>query len=81
MKKVIRKVTGTRRVPELALANYAGLDLNILAACLRRAVRQAFTVPDAANQLKQITDVNDFRNTYFAHHEKPLMDRGLPQRT
>lgn len=47
------------------------------------AVRQAFTVLDAGNQLKQITDVNDFSNTHVAHvahHEKPLTDRALDEK-
>jgi type III restriction enzyme len=39
------------------------------------AVRKAFVVPDAAGHLKRVSDVNDFRNTYVAHHEKPLTDR------
>jgi type III restriction enzyme len=39
------------------------------------SVRKAFAVPDAAGHLKRISEVNDFRNTYVAHHEKPLTDR------
>jgi len=41
------------------------------------SVREAFAVPDAAAHLKMIGDLNDFRNTYVAHHEKPLTDRFL----
>jgi len=43
------------------------------------AVRQAFALPDATGQLKRISDVNEFRNTYVAHHEKPLTDRALAE--
>lgn len=43
------------------------------------AVRQVFAVPDATGQLKRISDVNEFRNTYVAHHEKPLTDRALAE--
>jgi type III restriction enzyme len=43
------------------------------------AVRKAFAIPDAEGRLKRITDVNDFRNTYVAHHEKPLTDRALAE--
>ncbi len=42
-------------------------------------VRQAFALPDAIEHLKRISDVNEFRNTYVAHHEKPLTDRALAQ--
>jgi hypothetical protein len=44
MKKIIRRVTGSRRVPELAPADYAGLDLNVLAACMRRGDTAAMVV-------------------------------------
>jgi type III restriction enzyme len=43
-------------------------------------VREAFGVPDAKGYLRWITDVNEFRNTYVAHHEKPLTDRPLAEK-
>ena len=44
------------------------------------AVRQSFAIPGADDYLKKITEVNDFRNTYVAHHEKPLTDRALVEK-
>lgn len=41
------------------------------------AVRKAFSVHNADSQLKKVSDINEFRNTYVAHHEKPLTDRVL----
>jgi hypothetical protein len=35
MKRIIRKITGSRRVPQLTSTDYAGLDLNVLGACMR----------------------------------------------
>src|SRR5262249_11128920 len=43
------------------------------------AVRKVFAVPGAAGHLKRVSDLNDFRNTYVAHHEKPLTDRTLTE--
>lgn len=42
-------------------------------------VREAFSIPDASGHLKRVSDVNDFRNTYVAHHEKPLTDRSVAE--
>jgi type III restriction enzyme len=43
------------------------------------SVRKAFAVSGAADYLKKVGDLNDFRNTYVAHHEKPLTDRALTE--
>lgn len=43
------------------------------------AVRQVFAIPGAADHLKRVSDLNDFRNTYVAHHEKALTDRTLAE--
>jgi type III restriction enzyme len=45
------------------------------------AVREAFAIPGAARFLDRISAVNEFRNTYVAHHEKPLTDRALAEKT
>jgi type III restriction enzyme len=43
------------------------------------AVRTAFLIPDVDGHLKRISDVNEFRNTYVAHHEKALIERPLTE--
>jgi type III restriction enzyme len=40
-----------------------------------KAVREEFSIPGGANLLERITAVNEFRNTYVAHHEKVLNDK------
>lgn len=42
-----------------------------------KAVRDAFKVTGARNLLTRVTTVNEFRNTYIAHHEKDLTDKAL----
>lgn len=58
---------------DYALNDSSGLD-GVFAA-----VKQSFTMPGAKNILDRITAVNDFRNTYIAHHEKELTDRKLAE--
>ena len=41
------------------------------------AIKKAFIMPGAKNILERIGAVNEFRNTYIAHHEKELTDREL----
>lgn len=43
------------------------------------AVREQFNFPGADTLLKQITAVNDFRNTYVAHGEKELTDKAMAE--
>jgi type III restriction enzyme len=43
------------------------------------AVREGFKIPGARNLLDRISAVNEFRNTYVAHHEKDLTDQKLAQ--
>ena len=38
-------------------------------------VREAFRIPGSRKLLERVTSVNDFRNTYVAHHEKELSDK------
>ena len=38
-----------------------------------------FKVRGARDLLAQVESVNDFRNTYVAHHEKDLTDRQLAE--
>lgn len=45
------------------------------------AVREVFAIPGATRFLDRISAVNEFRNTYVAHHEKPLTDRALAEKT
>jgi type III restriction enzyme len=45
------------------------------------SVRKVFAGPEAVAHLKKVGDLNDFRNTYVAHHEKPLIDRALTEQT
>lgn len=44
------------------------------------AVRKTFSVPKAKDHLKRVSDLNEFRNTYVAHYEKPLTDRALTEK-
>lgn len=44
MKRIIRKITGSRRVPQLTSTDYAGLDLNVLGASMRRGDTAAMVV-------------------------------------
>ncbi|MCS3765552.1 DEAD/DEAH box helicase family protein [Bradyrhizobium centrosematis] len=43
-------------------------------------VREAFVISNAKGHLMRITELNDFRNMYVAHHEKPLTDRPLAEK-
>jgi type III restriction enzyme len=43
------------------------------------AVRDAFRLPGSRRLLDRISSVNDFRNTYIAHHEKDLADKALAE--
>ena len=43
------------------------------------AVRDAFNIPGAGKLLERISAVNEFRNTYIAHHEKELTDKALAE--
>lgn len=43
------------------------------------AIKDVFVMPGAKNVFDRITAVNDFRNTYIAHHEKDLSDRVLTE--
>lgn len=43
------------------------------------AVRDAFKIPGAGKLLERISAVNEFRNTYIAHHEKDLTDKALAE--
>jgi type III restriction enzyme len=45
------------------------------------AVRDGFKIPGARNLLDRISAVNEFRNTYVAHHEKELRDKKLARDT
>jgi len=44
-----------------------------------QAVDQAFKMQGAKELLTEVEAVNDFRNTYVAHHEKQLTDNGLAE--
>lgn len=43
------------------------------------AIKKEFTMPGAQKILERITEVNNFRNIYIAHHEKELTDRELAE--
>jgi type III restriction enzyme len=47
---------------------------------LFKAVREAFRFGGARNLLVQVTAVNEFRNTYVAHHQKDLTDKAMAER-
>ena len=60
--------------------DYALNDKNKLDGVFE-AVQEAFRLPGSRKLLERITAVNDFRNTYVAHHEKELTDKGLAERS
>lgn len=43
------------------------------------AVKKSFTMPGAKKILERVSAVNEFRNTYVAHHEKELTDRKVAE--
>jgi type III restriction enzyme len=43
------------------------------------AVHDAFRLPGSRKLFERITTVNDFRNTYIAHHEKDLTEKSLAE--
>lgn len=45
-----------------------------------KAVRESFRLPGSRKLLDRLSAVNDFRNTYVAHHEKELTERTLAER-
>jgi type III restriction enzyme len=45
-----------------------------------KAVRESFRLPGSRKLLDRLTAVNEFRNTYVAHHEKELNDKALAGR-
>ncbi len=45
-----------------------------------KAIRESFRLPGSRKLLDRLTAVNDFRNTYVAHHEKELSDKALAER-
>lgn len=40
-------------------------------------IRSGFNFPGSSKLLGRVSSVNEFRNTYIAHHEKPLTDKDL----
>ena len=44
------------------------------------AIHDSFRLPGSRKLLDRITEVNDFRNEYIAHHEKELSDKALAER-
>lgn len=56
---------------DFALNDHAKLD-GVFAA-----LREGFRIAGARNLLERVTKVNEFRNTYVAHHEKELTDKKL----
>ena len=46
-----------------------------------KAIRESFCLPASRKLLDRLTAVNDFRNTYVAHHEKELNDKTLTERS
>jgi type III restriction enzyme len=46
-----------------------------------KAVRESFRLPGSRKLLDRLTAVNEFRNTYVAHHEKELNDKALAERS
>jgi type III restriction enzyme len=59
---------------DFALNDKSGLD------GVFKAVRDSFRLPGSRKLLDRLTVVNDFRNTYVAHHEKELNDKALAER-
>ena len=43
------------------------------------AVRDAFRLPGSRKLLERMAAVNEFRNTYIAHHEKDLTDKMMAE--
>lgn len=43
------------------------------------AMRKEFKVKGARDLLARVTEINDFRNTYIAHHEKELTNKNLAE--
>ena len=58
----------------MALNDNTGLD------GVFKAIRDSFRLSGSRKLLDRLTAVNDFRNTYVAHHEKDLSDKALAQR-
>jgi type III restriction enzyme len=58
---------------DFALNDKSGLD------GVFEAVRDAFRLPGSRKLLERMTTVNDFRNTYIAHHEKDLTKKELAE--
>lgn len=44
-----------------------------------KAIRESFRLPGSRKLLERLTTVNDFRNTYVAHHQKELDDKTVAQ--
>jgi type III restriction enzyme len=44
-----------------------------------KAIRESFRFTGSRKLLDRVTAVNDFRNTYVAHHEKDLTDKSMAQ--
>jgi type III restriction enzyme len=44
-----------------------------------KAIRESFRFTGSRKILDRVTTVNDFRNTYVAHHEKDLTDKSMAQ--
>jgi type III restriction enzyme len=59
---------------DFALNDKTGLD------GVFKAIREAFRLPGSRKLLDRLTAVNDFRNTYVAHHEKELNDKAMTER-
>ena len=45
-----------------------------------KAIRDSFRLPGSRKLLDRLSAVNEFRNTYVAHHEKELSDKALAER-
>jgi type III restriction enzyme len=45
-----------------------------------KAIRESFRLPGSRKLLDNLSAVNEFRNTYVAHHEKDLNDKALAER-
>lgn len=56
---------------DFALNDKTGLD------GVFQAIRESFRLPGSRKLLERLTAVNNFRNTYVAHHEKELNDKAL----
>lgn len=59
---------------DFALNDKTGLD------GVFKAIRENFRLSGSRKLLERLTAVNDFRNTYVAHHEKDLSDKALAER-